>query len=225
MPALTPVPNTLKFYYKFQLVASGQSIGGFRTFWHYTAGTVSASNLDALANAVTTSWNTHVAAMVSTSQMLEEVLIEDIGSATGQTGASTTTSTGTRTGGELPVSNCVLINYSIARKYRGGKPRSYMPGGVDTDTTDGRHWTTAFQNAYLAALNSHTSDIVNNSQAISGMAQHNIGYYQGFVAVEDPITHRYRNVPQYASPPHDDLITLISVNPVIGTQRRRLRPG
>jgi hypothetical protein len=133
--------------------------------------------------------------------------------------------TGSRGANELGAGTACLVNMPIHRRYRGGKPRSYWPFGVQTDLQTAQTWTTAFQAAvaggletYLAALEGLTVGTTVLGVLVS------ISYYAGFtIRPSPPIAGvRARNV----STPRSVAITpdpILAINPSIkvSSQRRR----
>jgi hypothetical protein len=69
--------------------------------------------------------------------------VTDLTSSSAGQGTGGTVAAGTRVGAELAAGTAALINMQIQRRYRGGKPRTYLPVGVAGDIVAGQ-WTTAF---------------------------------------------------------------------------------
>ena len=225
MTALPPAPGILRTSFAYQLVSNGSPIGGFRLFLRYTGTPPSASQLVTACTNFANAWASDLAPQTSTAQQLASVTAIDLSSNTGAEGTATAVHAGTRTGTELPVDVAVLVNGQISRRYRGGKPRTYVPGGVAADTTDGRHWTGAFQSGFLTAWQSFTNALDGSSGIAGGLSPYNVSFYEGFTVVTDPVTHRARNLPTLRSSPQLDPVIGYSINPIIGSQRRRLRAG
>lgn len=70
----------------------------------------------------------------------------DLSSPTGATYETTWTWTGTNTGGTLSSQVAVVVQHLIARRYRGGHPRTYMMCGLggDFETSSIKFWQAAF---------------------------------------------------------------------------------
>ena len=131
---------------------------------------------------------------------------------------------GTREGLPNGAAVAALINFKVARRYRGGKPRIYAPWFVSSDLTPGRlTWTEAALSAGTAGWAAFTSVLLNDAPAAMGVLEHvNVSYYEGFEVVVDERTGRSRNVSQLrAAGPAVDVVTGFSINPKPGSQRGR----
>jgi hypothetical protein len=101
------------------------------------------------------------------------------------------------------------MDYSIARRYRGGHPRTYWPavafGAIATPST----WLTDIQTDFVSAWGDMvaTFGVVTSSDIVI-ISQVNVSY------VEPPDTYRVTNV--------TDTILAPSVSSLIRTQRRRV---
>jgi hypothetical protein len=113
------------------------------------------------------------------------------------------------------------VEFNIARRYRGGKPRMFFPPGVAADLgTDGR-WT----DDWVDTINTQVAAFFTAVQAIDvgavGLLQHvNLSYYQGFTNVTNS-SGRTRAAPKYRTTALLDTITGYSAKAVLGSQRRR----
>ncbi len=64
--------------------------------------------------------------------------------------------------------------------------------------------------------------LTNTPTTLRLLGQVNVSYYEGFKVVTDPLTGRSRNVSQLRPEgPAVDRITSFSINPKLGSQRRR----
>lgn len=148
--------------------------------------------------------------------------VTDLTSSSAGSGLTTVSTTGTRSAGDLPASVCALLNLTIGRRYRGGKPRLYLPFGGASDVSTEQTWSNGAITAFNAAWTTFIGHL--NGLSVSGTAlsqQINVSYYNGFTSVENPTTHRWRNVPTLRSTPLQDTITSFAFNPKFGSQRRR----
>jgi hypothetical protein len=145
----------------------------------------------------------------------------DLSSVTGGVGEHSATVVGNLT---HPISGAssVLVNYQLARRYRGGRPRSYLPWGDQTTVGNRQTWSGTF----VAAVTTHIADvfahIIGDSSGGATIENHvNVSYYEGFTVQTNPGTGRARNVPTLRSSPHVDTITGYSISTRIANQRRR----
>jgi len=166
-----------------------------------------------------------MAPMVSSGISLTQVKCTDLQSNQANVGTNGTVTPGTRAGSMLPLDDCVLVNLAIATRYRGGKPRMYLPGGTANDTTDGRHWLPAFITSFQSAWNAYSNHILTNVSGITIAQQACVHYYKGYVTNPNGSPWEERNVPAHNPNAGStvDGITAASVNPFVGQQRRRLR--
>jgi hypothetical protein len=194
----------------------------YRLFFAYTGTAPTSANLTTMATAVRAAWNTNVKALCSTAGGLTQVAIVDLTNTSAGSGMDATTVVGTRTGGALPGGVATLVNFSIARRYRGGKPRIYMPYGTQTDIQGSQTFTTTYQSAMQSALNAFVTAII--AAAPSGTtitSVVNVSYYEGFTVVTNPITGRSRNVSTARTTPLIDAVLSTAVNVKFASQRRR----
>lgn len=132
------------------------------------------------------------------------------------------TGSGTHAGGAAPASMACCISWHIARRYRGGKPRTYLGGlpisAIDTEDT--------FSAAFIALVR---SDAVDYSGTIDGLTPGvygslslgSVSYYHGFTNVTLP-SGRQTSRPTPRGVPIFDRFTGSTVDARIDSQRRRL---
>jgi hypothetical protein len=145
----------------------------------------------------------------------------DLASATGNSGVATATHEGTRGSEFVPDDACVIVNFKIGRRYRGGKPKIFLPPGDATDIQTSNQWTSAYSGAVSSAWTTFMAAVLADTYG-SMVLQDNasISYYEGFTAFKEP-SGRYRNIPTPRTTPLVDLITGHTVSQLIGSQRRR----
>lgn len=224
MTPLPPVPNCLSITYKFTY---GQDIDVIsRIHATYAPATILQADINAYAQAQATQASATWASVMHSSVTLTLVTVVDLNSATGLTGTSTSTVPGTATGAELTASTCVLANMHVARRYRGGKPRMYLPWGVAANLQDPQHWLPAALTNFNAALQNLLNRVVTAQGSIAGLSLANVSYYQGSTAKivgDDPKYQRGKTIPtRRPGGPQVDVIGSATVNARPGTQRRRL---
>lgn len=224
MPALPNVNMCLRFHLKHTLGADVDVLP--RWFMTYTGTAPTPAELNTLAGAVGGAWNTNLASLAATTVTATECTIEDLSAPTASTGSATFSHAGTRSGGQLPAASCVVINYGISRRYRGGKPRTYWPFGTDTDIQTAQLWTSTFVSACVSGVSAFMFAIVGDVWSGGGtLTQVNCSFYSGFTVVTSPTTGRARNVPKLRTSVTPDVIQTISGLQTIGSQRRRNHGG
>jgi hypothetical protein len=221
VPALVPYPDVLKVHFTFD-VGSDATVGTVLHF-AYTGGPPSAVDATALAAFIGGAAGTFFPAVMDTETTLTEVGVTDLTSPTSAFGSAPFTAVGTRTGGILPASTCVLVNLPISRRYRGGKPRAYFPWGTATDLLTPQQWVAASVTNFTFALQSFLTAVVGHTEGTTVVGDVvNISYYEGFTVVTNPITGRARNVakPRTVAIAPDPVLDF-TINTKPGNQRRR----
>jgi hypothetical protein len=114
------------------------------------------------------------------------------------------------TGGTMVgnVSTCIVLNWAIGAYYRGGHPRTYLPGVVLASTTNNNALTSAYQASIAAAAALWLSD----TNALT--ATHILTVKLGTVS--------FQTLKAWRTPPIFRAYTSASVRAIMGTQRRRL---
>ena len=220
MPALPPVPKVLKVQYFWTIGAD--LAADCRQYFEYTGAGASIPDMNTLAGNIASSYATNLAPMAHASRVLTEVLITDLTSPTSSVGSTIVSTAGSRAGGELPASACLLESAEIDRRYRGGHPRTYWPFGTDTDVDTPQLWSTAFVDAAAAALAAHFSDWSTDLvTGIASVAPVNISYYEGFT-VHMGTTGRARNVSTPRLAPVVDAVVEYVIRLGIAQIRKRL---
>lgn len=221
MPALPFVANVIKITFTFAV--GDDTNAQCRFYWGYTGGPPSATDCATLAGSIRAAFNAQLKSQLFTSSSLTSTKVLDLSSATGAQGVDTTSISGTRAGTGLPAGVCTIINLGIARRYRGGKPRIYLPFGVAGDLATLGHWTPAFVTGNAAAwvaFQGAVTGLTSGSTVLT--TQKNVSYFQGYNA---PVTLPSGRVKQTAkvrsSVPTPDTVTGVSMNNKPGSQRRR----
>lgn len=197
---------------------------GSRFFLAYTdASAPSIADLNSMATFISTTWNAQLAGLLNTSALLFSVIIDDLASATGNQGVDTTTHAGTRAGAVYAQDAVMQLNFKIARHYRGGKPKVYLPYGVTPDATSQTQWSSTFTNlsvsawnAFIAAISGHTSG------GLTAGGQVSVSYYKGPVGNTNKSPWARKNVPAPRGTPVVDPVIGVSGSRFIVTLRKRL---
>jgi hypothetical protein len=124
----------------------------------------------------------------------------------------------------LAPGTAALVNHQISRRYRGGKPRTYLPLGVSSDVNTSGLWTTAFVAAVEAAYGVYVVDCLGSGIGCSLDKFVNVSYYEPpNVVITNPVTGRVRNQSTRRATPLIDVINSDTVAQKIASQRRRNR--
>lgn len=222
MPALPDVPGVLRIDFKHS--ETGDPSLGNRVFFKYSGGAPSPSDLNSLAGDFPSDWGSTLANLAGVAVTLDEVVITDLTSPSASRGTWTGSQAGTRAGTGLSRNDCALLNFVIPRRYRGGKPRIYAPWGVAADLATLATWSGSFITAVHSEWTNWVALFQGHSVGTTVIgAQVNVSYYEGFASVQNPVTKRWRNIPTPRTEAAIDVIGSFALNPILGSQRRRLR--
>ena len=219
MPALPAVPNVLKV----QLLWSDSSDSDVRTTWYfrYSGGPPAATDANNLAADIYSAVSAMDGQWTATTQ-LTGVSVTDLSSSTGAQGLHAQSAAGTRVGSDLAGGTAVVVGYTINRRYRGGKPRSYFPFFSASDLSDRQTWVSGDLTLLDSALTTCFGAIIGASSGTTTITDHvNVSFYEGFTVVTNPITGRAKNVPKPRTVPVVDTITSFGARVKPGSQRRR----
>lgn len=108
----------------------------------------------------------------------------------------------------INVASCIVIDWAINAYYRGGHPRSYLPGPVSANITNGQSLTSA----YASGLAANAVSVITDTNALT--ATHVLTTQLGTVSFASGNAWR---VPPIFRP-----YTSASTRAIMGTQRRRL---
>jgi len=117
----------------------------------YSGGPPSTTDCATLAADVAASWGANLKSLASTNIQLDTVIMTDLASSSGFQGGNNPNTIGTRAGGFIGAGMATLVNHAIVRRYRGGKPRTYLPFGVTTDLNGMSAWAAAYVPARCAS--------------------------------------------------------------------------
>lgn len=200
---------------------SGTEMGN-RFYLSYAGSAPTAANCVTLATDIGSAWATRMSPYAYVNQVLAEVDVQDIATNTGAFGTASMSHAGALTGGTLTSNTAINVEFDIARRYRGGKPRIFWPPPDDTALASEDKWSTTF----IGNVNTATSEFFSDIEALAvgsmGTLQHvNISYYLGFTNVTNS-SGRTRAAPKYRSPTAKvDPVTGYACKAVVGSQRRR----
>jgi hypothetical protein len=223
MPPLPPVTSPACVKVEFKTNTTAAELAGSRFFLSYAGGPPDSADLNTLATVVSNGWNTNIAPSVNSAESLVSVVITDLSSATGAIGEDLTVHDGTHGGTQLPASACMVMNHHILRRYRGGRPRTYLRVGNDGDIVDADQWSSGILTSVLDAWEAWIAEIIATTGiGVTDLAIANISYKEGNLVFTTP-SGRARNIPQpRPGGPLVDAIQSTTPAAKIGSQRRRL---
>lgn len=195
-----------------------------RRFYLY-AGAVSPADATTLATAVNTAQAAQLRSVTTSANTFLGTTITDLGSSSGAEVFVSTSSAGTRAGSALPGSACAVEQAHIARRYRGGHPRTYWPFGTGNDNSSAQLWIPASLTAFATARAAFdTAWKASVPAGIGAVTDVSVSWYSGFTNVTLP-SGRATSKPTYRATPVVDGILSRSFRSTIGSQRRRLSPA
>lgn len=199
--------------------ASGE--GGIRFYLAYAGTAPTGANCTTLAGDIASAIGTDLWGVFASDVVLNEVDVLDIATDSGLSGQWTGSTPGSGGGTTEPWQCAVNVEYGIARRYRGGKPRTYLPPLPEGNRADAAHWSSAA----IAAVNSGITNTFTAIQALSvgavGALSHvNLSYYKGFTNIANS-SGRERAVPTYRATALSDTVTGYFTKATIGSQKRR----
>lgn len=194
-----------------------------RFYLKYSGSAPDGTALNSFAAGVSAAWAAHIAGLCTANVTLLSVDVTDLSSSTAAEGSATAGHPGSNASTELPASLATLLNFQVARRYRGGKPRLYLPAGGNVDLLNGQQWVSSWPPTVLAAWSAFISTLSSpgpGGATITGPV--NVSYYEGFKPFETP-SGRYKNIAQLRpGGPLVEPITGVTVNQRVATQRRRV---
>ena len=194
MPPLPSVPNVLVIQLKFTV---GNANVLSRVHVRNASASPSRDDLNAYAANIDAAIGTRLIALFSVQVKTVEVMVTDLTSMSAARGIAPGRQVGTRPGLPNGAAVAALINFRVARRYRGGKPRVYVPFFVSSDLTPGLRWSDGAFAEGTASWGAFMSGVLTcTPPALRVVEQVNVSYYEGFEVVPDLRTGRSRNVPQ-----------------------------
>jgi hypothetical protein len=206
VPALPPVPGVIKF----ELLWTQAGIPAANILHAaYTGGPPAAADVAAFCLDLDDAfWVTPFRADYPASTVYVGSRGTDLSSSTGATAEHSVGSAGTATDSGISAQACLMVNYSITRRYRGGHPRTYFPPPAWGGLTSPSDWDSGVVSdcaGAVADIQSVFSTATHGSTTLSGMVC--VSYVAAKVPRVDPLV---------------EPITGYSVGAIVRTQRRRL---
>jgi hypothetical protein len=195
--------------------------GGVRFYLSYTGSAPTGPNCTTLATDVAAAWATHLSPLWTSQTSLNEVDVLDIATDSGKSGVWAGSNAGSRAGTTIPVQCTDNVEFNIDRRYRGGKPRFYLPAGVEGDLATEAKWGSSYITEVNAAVLAFFAEIAALSIGAMGTLAHvNLSYYKGFTNITNS-SGRERAVPTYRATALHDVVQGYAMKAVIGSQKRR----
>lgn len=195
--------------------------GGNRFYLSYSGTAPTGANCVTLATDIAGFWNTSIMSAINPDWTNVEIDVLDITTPLGLSGSWTGSNAGTESGTPMPAQTAMNIEFGIARRYRGGKPRFYLPPSSQTNAASDVAWDQTFINQVATNVGTVMSNIEALTIGGMGTLQHiNLSFYDGFTNVENT-SGRMRAAPKYRVTALSDKVTGYFGKTEIGSQRRR----
>jgi hypothetical protein len=220
MPALPVVPNVVRWDLFFSIGADIRAL--CRMHIGYTGSAPNSASCTAFAVSLDTIADAELAVYMNSANAVTGCRVTDLSSLTGGQGESLTTTAGSLTDEPLSAATAVLASMTIGRRYRGGKPRTYLPLGDAGTVSTPQTWDPTFITNVQASLDAIRTDIgtlVQSGCTLTDLV--NVSYYSGFTVVTSPTTGRARNVPTLRVTPVVNQALSWSAEARFASQRRR----
>lgn len=205
MPVLPPADGVAR------VVISGQwDTKAWANIFHVRCapGPIPQGQLDEIVTIFHNWWSTSIAPHVSNAVSVDQVQAVDIGSSTGAVSTNSVVIVGGVAGNAYPPNTSFLINWKINRRYRGGHPRTYLPGPTQNDSNTAGVVLPGSITAMNTAANALINNLLLGTTLPGGYALSTVHYHLGHVLLTVPIV---------------DAIQAGTCNGKLATQRRRLR--
>ncbi len=218
---VVPLPASPCVRIRLDYTNSDGFTGGSRFYLSYSSSAPTAANCNTLATDVAVAWSDQLASLVSDDWILSEVDVLDIATDAGASGHYTGDNAGTNGTPAISAATAINVEYDIARRYRGGKPRMFLPSPVQAAKLNDSQWTSDFIGDVNAGMVSFFNQLAALSIGAMGTLAHvNLSYYAGFTNVTNS-SGRTRAAPKYRATALVDSVEGYACKAVIGSQRRR----
>lgn len=178
------------------------------------------TQLNDFADSVGDLWEAQIVPAFTTHTSFFETLCEwHDGSGNIIVGVDQNPTSGTDSGGDLPLSICMVLSWRIAAAYRGGKPRSYLSGMSESKlASNPNSWSSGEIAAFSAGAAAVLAGVNALSLASQAVSLGELSYY------EDAAERGSTPPPVLRSTPLFRAFTGVIAKPLVGHQRRRDRP-
>lgn len=200
---------------------------GVRFYLGYAAGPPTAADCVTLAGDIVAAWQTHIAPVTTNEWNVSEVDVLDLSSLSGHSGQAGPSTSGTVGTDSVVSSVCMNVEFDIARRYRGGKPRVYWPGPPSAGLSDNSHWNSGTITSYNTATSAFFAELEALTITSFGTLTHvSIPFYKGYnkILISDGGKWRgpgFKYPPEPNPSPVFDVVEGYSAKAVVGSQKRR----
>lgn len=205
MPALPPVPKVIKTAINGLY---GDASWANILHWLYTGAGGSQADMVTFATTVIDAFVNDLLPHLHTGVHTSDVVATDLTSSTAPEATVINVQNGGAIGTGMAANTATVISHKIARRYRGGHPRTYLVGMETGNMTNFQQWAGAWLATIETAWNAFVTDCESGVPASLGtITPVSVSYRSGGVARVAPVI---------------DVITASAVQGRVCSQRRRL---
>lgn len=173
----------------------------------YSGSPPASADLNGLNSTVAGAYATEFCQLMNPVSVVRNVDSWDLSSPAGASASAAVNHPGTRAGPAWTNDVATCISWKVNYRWRGGHPRTYLPGPTTSDVTAGRLWASTFETLAETSASDFLS-IINVATMLGGpLSLVAVRYYSGGALLETPLV-----LPIVGSTVHSR----------VDTQRRRL---
>lgn len=219
MAALPAVAKVVRVDHHYS--QAGASNIQIREFYQY-AGTLSTADAVTWLAAIVAGMITFVTAAMNNTLTFNSSELTDLSSTSAPQVLNSSGHVGGTGFAPLAAGTALVIRKHLVRRYRGGHPRTYLPGMSQPFLTTPTQWDPTELGVVVAAYQAYITAATTTpgGTAIGAITHVNVSYYEGFTNHTYP-SGRIKAIPTPRVTPLVDLIVNTSGNPHPATQRRR----
>src|SRR5208282_1521672 len=137
---VVPLPESPCMRVRFIWNEGAEGEGGVRLYFGYSGSAPTGPNCVTLASDMAAAWASHISPIMGSNVVLNEVDVLDIATDSGASGQWSGSDAGGNSAPFLPWNVATNVEFGIGRRYRGGKPRMYLPPLTASGLADQRSW-------------------------------------------------------------------------------------
>jgi hypothetical protein len=218
VPPLPAVPRVVRL----QLHATfGGDTNVLNRFFFQYQGALSLADAQTWLNAMVTRWLADWVTNLTTPYSHHDADLTDLSTASSPQVFNSVAGAGVNAPPTLSADSAMVIKHRIARRYRGGHSRSYLTGHQAASLSGPNTWSAGNITAYGGFFNTWITHVLADTPVAAAPAvQVNVSFFSGFTNKTFP-SGRIHPVPTPRLVPIVDAVIANTVNPKVGSQRRR----
>jgi hypothetical protein len=166
-------------------------------------------------------WGSHIAPVLGSNAILDEVDVLDITDSSGLSGQAHPSIAGANPSPFNPWQVAMDVEFNIAHRYRGGKPRCFLPPPTQASNLDQVTWSPSTVTSFNSAMAAFTAAITALTSGTTVLNNHiMLSYFHGFTNITNS-SGRTRAVPTYRPTALHYNVLGYSAKALMGSQKRR----